>query len=213
MLQHPTVFTFTGIDEQTDPVALQEFAKTRNVEFGVLFSNKRQGNDPRYPSMKYIRDLRLHNLRLSAHLCGTYADEVNEGRDIAIDLHGFTRVQINHVAPNVDNILRLKQRYPHIGIVAQCRGDSFPLDDRIDWLHDASGGRGVETAVYPVAPQGRYVGFAGGISPTTVQDVVARINPVKYLYWLDCESGIRTDDRFDLAKCQGVLDGMYEALA
>jgi hypothetical protein len=28
-------------------------------------------------------------------------------------------------------------------------------------------------------------------------------------YWIDMESGVRTDDRFDLGKCRAVCDAVY----
>jgi hypothetical protein len=43
-----------------------------------------------------------------------------------------------------------------------------------------------------------------------VADILARIAaPDGALYWIDMESGVRTDGVFDLAKCEAVCRAVY----
>ena len=50
-----------------------------------------------------------------------------------------------------------------------------------------------------------HLGFAGGIGPDNVLDVIRDIGP-RDPYWIDMESGVRTDDKLDLAKVRRVLE-------
>ena len=49
------------------------------------------------------------------------------------------------------------------------------------------------------------MGYAGGIGPDNVVDVLRDIGPVRPT-WIDMESGVRTGDKFDLAKVRRVLE-------
>jgi hypothetical protein len=63
--------TFTGVDDDTDPAGLVQLADDYPVEFGLLFSPKRQGIEPRYPKLTTIEWLDEElPLRWAAHLCG-----------------------------------------------------------------------------------------------------------------------------------------------
>jgi phosphoribosylanthranilate isomerase len=91
--------------------------------------------------------------------------------------------------------------------IAQCRA-AFPDDTSVDWLFDASSGRGIAPAAWPAHP-GRRVGYAGGIKPDNVLDVIRAGVGAAGPYWIDMESGVRTDDRFDLTKCRQVCEAVY----
>jgi phosphoribosylanthranilate isomerase len=56
-------------------------------------------------------------------------------------------------------------------------------------------------------PDGLRFGFAGGIGPDNVKRVIREISAkVDAPFWIDMESGVRTDDRFDLNKVRRVLE-------
>ena len=78
------------------------------------------------------------------------------------------------------------------------------LADEIDavWMFDVSGGRGVLPEEWIKPKNGSYAGFAGGLNPDNVCDQLKKINKIngKNPYWIDVESGVRTDDKFDLGK-------------
>ena len=50
-----------------------------------------------------------------------------------------------------------------------------------------------------------YVGFAGGIGPANTQDVLNQVRALMRPYWIDMETGVRTDNAFDVAKVEAVL--------
>ena len=65
-----------------------------------------------------------------------------------------------------------------------------------------------------MARKGAFCGYAGGLNPDTIGDALAAIAarvPDGQPYWIDMESGVRTDDRFDLDKCERVLIQAYDA--
>lgn len=207
MIPKPDFITFTGADDWTDVDGMRALAQRYPIEWGVLFSHSRQGIDPRYPREGLSRICRS-GLLLAAHLCGSYARLVMAGEEPSFpyDNGFFDRIQVNHPAPSV-SALAAFQAGRGAQIIAQCRGEAFPAETSIGWLFDASGGRGVAPSVWPPHP-GRLVGYAGGICPDNVTQVIADIGATAP-YWLDMESGVRTDDRFDLGLCERVCQEVY----
>lgn len=209
----PEFITFTGVDDKTDIKELRLLARQYPIEWGVLFSPKRQGCDPRYPVGRVLEDLLwARELRLAAHLCGEYSKMVMDGESILsrtpADLFFFKRIQVNHAEPSIDFVAGLG-RLVDRRCIAQSRSPEFPADTIVDWLFDLSGGRGAAPEAWPAHPGGdRLVGYAGGISPDNVVEVLGAINSTGP-YWIDMESGVRTDDRFDLAKCRRVCELVY----
>lgn len=212
----PEIITFTGVDEYTDPAQMQTLARRYpgRIEWGILFSPGRQGSDehPRYPRLRFIEELvtELDDVRLAAHLCGEDARCIlDTGESPHEELLGayFERAQINAGEPDVAMVARWARRAA-VHPVVQCRGD-FPRDDRVQFLFDASGGRGVRPGSWPA---GRDVlcGYAGGINPANAAESVAQIGRVAGRYWIDMESGVRDErDRFSLRMCQAVCEAVY----
>lgn len=204
----PEFITFTGVDERTDLARLQELSSRYPVEWAALFSVSRQGRDPRYPGPDFIGAFRALAVAKAAHLCGVYADMVVKGRGPRIGLNGFRRVQVNHSAPNADAIWRYAVNANLLAIM-QTSSEDFPYTTGGTLcLFDRSGGTGARPNKWPENP-GWLVGYAGGIGPDNVLDTIAAINS-SGPYWLDMESGVRTDDWLDLDKCEAVLRAVYQ---
>ncbi|MBR0879526.1 hypothetical protein [Bradyrhizobium liaoningense] len=55
----------------------------------------------------------------------------------------------------------------------------------------------------------RLVGYAGGISPENIHGVMSVLEQTTGRYWIDMESGVRTDDRFDIEKCRAVCEAVF----
>lgn len=75
-------------------------------------------------------------------------------------------------------------------------------------LFDASGGRGVETQVWPKS-DGLNCGYAGGLNPTNLRENIFRIFDAAedQEVWIDVESGVRDGhDCLDLGKVAAFLD-------
>ena len=67
--------TFTGVDAHTD---LTELARIANeyprAEFGVLVGSQTSGDNPIFPPLEIVWELRnLHGVNTALHLCGKYA--------------------------------------------------------------------------------------------------------------------------------------------
>lgn len=211
MTTKPKFITFTGADDYTDADHMVALSAKYPIEWGILFSPSRQGRDPRYPGEDAQSRFLWSDLRLSAHLCGDHSREIMEtgrlrGQNIPVDLGFFKRIQVNHRAPDVNCINSFRKGWGPRCIV-QCRGLNFPNDTSVDWLHDVSGGTGKQPDLIPEYP-GRFVGYAGGIDPRNVLRVIERID-ADGPYWIDMESGVRTNDRFDLALCRLVCEAVY----
>ena len=223
-----THITFTGVDDETDfnrLVSIQQ--RYPKVEFGVLVSRKWKENGQRYLSPSKAKELRGLGLHLSAHLCGSMARDVlhmggfsNTG-DFSEIIDIFSRVQLN-----VSNFDEHEKMDPCIlpgplqEIIIQQASDylTFVLfritsGDCISILLDESGGKGIDTSIsMPSYLQNVHVGFAGGINPDNVVAKVQEITSLPYVnrFWIDMESGVRTNDRFDLDKVEQVCELVYD---
>lgn len=213
--------TFTGVDEKTDLNVLQEIQRTYPIaEFGVLVSKNWIERGNRYMDPNTFNKFRGLKLNLSLHVCGRLAHEATLGawnkvnHTIGGNLNLFHRVQLN-VSTRKDNPNRLAScPNRHTEVIVQQRDvNNTPLFDNSYWLEggvsvllDASGGRGVDTKI-DILPISSKVGYAGGINPENVG------NKLEYLlehhttgdFWIDMETGVRTDDWFDIDKVYSVL--------
>lgn len=225
-----TRVTITGADDAVDPWELWELGREFPfVEWGVLFSPKRWAT-PRYPSSAWVERLVLalagrDPFALSAHLCGGFSREMQKGvHAFAALLPGsFTRCQINGIGGDdrgaglVYAAAFLKSQRPCLEIILQAKGEEVLQDlahlasamPNASVLFDPSGGRGVEPFSWPRVPLGARFGFAGGITPENVAQVIGEISVAQTRaepFWIDMESGVRADDRFDVAKVRAVLE-------
>ena len=214
--------TFTGIDRWTDLSELKKMQKyVPNIEFGVLLSRNWKENGNRYFDPSELYKLRGLGLNLSCHLCGYLAREaVNNNWKPAIDLcEGnfdlFRRCQLN-VSNNKSNPEKLELDIPETldeVIIQQHSVDNIELwksampNNKITILLDASGGQGIDTTVVALDSPFK-VGYAGGISVHNVSDKVKYLedSPLVRDYWIDMESSIRTDDKFDINNVYSVLN-------
>lgn len=221
----PQFVTFTGLDCQTDLARVQKISARYPVEWGVLYGGVigyKVGK--RYPADTTISHiLNTDYIRLSAHLCGRYSawalnPSIDDAGDILSRLNlwttskrGFNRVQINAVNyENVDWFVVLNQMIIRSPVIMQVRGDTFPeiALSGLTWLHDESGGKGLVSSTRPSqAPEMKLVGYAGGIRPENITEVIEQIDA--HTYYLDMESGVRTNDWLDLDKCEAVCKAIW----
>ena len=228
-----TIVTFTGIDSRTDIGRLIDLQKKYpEAEFGVLFSETRNGKENRYPEFKpLMQELNSLNLNIAVHVCGRQVQKIIDNGGLSYDtpidhdLIRFTggcikRIQLNGIKidalkqPNltapfgVDFIIQQNTTKPSI-IDALGR-----LTGRFSILVDNSGGLGVESRFDPFKVQRNdclfRVGYAGGIGPDNVMRKLGEIALLRTNdWWIDMESRVRTDDWFDLDKVQSVLEQMF----
>lgn len=170
----------------------------------------------------------------SAHLCGRWARDAMVGRASWWEAYGhiaprFGRVQLNLADVTYpsselnDGMLRSYHatstllRRPHRFII-QSGASPEPSELAQDLvsvgspharvLFDGSGGRGMLSKSWQHAwwPS---CGYAGGLNPDNVVEqlkLMATCTSANQRIWIDMESGVRTDDRFDLGKVRRVLE-------
>ena len=208
----PDFITFTGADDHTLHRELLALSASHDVEFGILFSQKRQGT-PRFPSPAWVDKLHGMDLSLAAHICGTWSRQIIDtgASDIDDRMSDFDRIQVNtNKTIDIERICKWKKRLHDLHgrefrVILQTR-NVFPEDPRVEWLFDASGGRGLVPATWPRPPKNRMIrfGYSGGLCPDNILSALRDIN-VPEGYWVDMETGVRnSDDRFDLYMCRKV---------
>ena len=212
--------TITGADDGVDPRHLVGFSAAYPfVEWGVLLSRKREGT-PRYPTRAWVEELqrvsaRVPELRVSGHLCGTWARDLALGeRSFEADRPTistlFRRVQLNLHAERrgyaplaMADALRAWGREEYIlpagevndGLISMLRDRGV----RCATLFDGSGGRGLRPAAWPIAV-GPRCGYAGGLHPDLLARQLGGIAAVagEVPVWIDVESNVRTADGMNL---------------
>jgi hypothetical protein len=213
----PSFVTFTGIDDSTLLPGMLALSARYPVEWGVLLDAAQEGA-PLFPLPAVRRALQGAPLRLSAHVCGAAARAIAEGGDPGLDLSGYARIQINHSrSGSSDSEIRNSQLYAArngVRAALQCQGE-FPADARVDWLYDVSFGTGQRPEVWPaIGARQAFCGYSGGLNPDNVAAVLANLplaNDADTAYWIDMESGVRTGNRFDLAKCEAVCRLVFDS--
>ncbi len=209
MTKSPPLFlTITGLDEKTDLHRVQLLSARYRIEWGVLFSPSRQGNEPRYPTLETISRFRALPVMMSGHLCGAHARNILNCEPVDVDLDNFERIQVNCVKPDYAAIAKFAANRG-VTAITQHRELTFPNAGDVALLYDCSGGRGDAPKAWPVHPGGdRVVGYAGGINPSNISDVLDAVDSSGY-YWLDMESGVRTDDWLDLDKVEVICEETF----
>jgi hypothetical protein len=219
--------TISGAD---DKVSVDELLRLQRqfpfVEWGILISKKRMG-ESRYPTLQWIKSL-PYELRLSIHLCGEIVREfVNKPTPEILDYANgdhWERTQLNFSFKEdkdyMDNLFAVSiaaAAMPSKAIVlAYNKGskrniDTFikkipSLPENVHFLYDSSGGRGSIIRAFQ-KPLINYTGYAGGISPENISMMCEGISDCQWQdrVWIDMETGVRTDDQFDLKKVEDVL--------
>lgn len=215
MPQRPAFVAFTGVDLATVIDDLRTLSARFPIEWGILIDAEQEAL-PLFPDVATRHALlTAGGLRFAAHVCGEEARRIANAPETAtLDLAGFTRLQVNHSfegssQAQVDHTVRFG-RGRGLRAMLQCKG-AFPTDNRLDWLFDTSFGRGTSPGGWPKLPAGGpFCGFAGGINPSNVSGVLKAIDADDgALYWIDMESGVRTDGWLDLDKCEAVCKAVF----
>lgn len=192
---------------------MSELSASYPIEWGLLFSPKRQG-EGRYPSLEFVEKLTSsRKLRFAAHLCGGHARRVIEFGTSSFDASiraYFDRVQINTADPEVNpQEIREWATKLNVDAILQSRRN-FPADTSVSWLFDKSGGRGIVPSDWPAPVSNSLAGYAGGLRPENVTDAVRAIGSMSSNYWIDMETGVRDEhDRFDIERCRKVCEVVY----
>ena len=209
----PAFVTFTGVDDPDTVDDLRSLSDRYPIEWGVLVHPGR--SEPPFADIPFQHRLRRAGLRLSAHLCGPLAAAVAKGRFPQFDLAGFSRVQINCGQRAADEAMVARaSRYAAcrgVRATLQCGGE-FPPDGRVDWLYDISYGTGVRPRWYPQVNHAHpFCGVSGGIGPDNVIELLtSKLSVANGVpFWIDMETGVRTNGKLDLEKCAAVCAAAF----
>lgn len=229
-----TCVSLTGADDNVAVDDLIDLAERYDAfvppEWGILYFPEKEGT-PRNPSARWRAEFLEVQLPLvAAHLCGEQVfREILAGDKKRIrDLRQYGRLQVNinarqriftddEVRAVYDALLGdgasiIMQHHQDSAALIEAYLDSKLEDlDQCSLLFDSSKGKGVLPDQWRepfIAHAGSvYCGYAGGLGPDTIVNALPRIQAAAAdePFWIDMESGIRTDNEFDLAKAGAVL--------
>lgn len=202
--------TFTGADNNTSQEEMLRISQQfKIVEWGILFGTRYK---ERYPTQEWIDQL-PQEMALSAHLCGKYVSDAMLG-NFPI-LNKFQRIQLNLSKKNLTKVLECEPLMEAIQQVRQkvilggnFTGIQIKPSSNYQILYDASGGNGLSPKEWPLPVENVEVGYAGGLNSENLANELERIAEVagdRHI-WIDMESGVRTDNCFDLKKVEQCLE-------
>ena len=212
----------TGADDGVTVDELNALAREYPfVEWALLYMPERAG-EKRFPSAAWLKDFATHykGAHKAMHLCGgAFLGFIANDPSILKTMKGFRRIQLNLEFGNVDGkydpqkLLAQVKAHPEFEFVIQYtdkRKNLLPALAEIPnhaLLFDGSAGAGVLPGSWPAPLSGHFCGYAGGLRPENVKENIEKIASAAgdYATWIDMESGVRTDDNFDLAKVRQVL--------
>ncbi len=229
--------TLTGADESVVPSQLMEISKEFPfVEWGILIGS--HDGCSRMPSREWIHELceqRLNmrsEVHLALHVCGKWLREIAAGKSTLDDFLGpklfcFARYQLNwhgefwprSTSENVLNAFCTMSSAdfdPEIIFQLDGRNDSLTAGAsrrfKVAGLFDQSHGAGVLPVVWPSPRTDCVCGYAGGLGPDNVVEQLKLIQKVagQFPFWIDMETKLYTDEKFDLEKCRSVLSQCAE---
>src|SRR5574338_1346924 len=225
--------SFVGVDEKTNFDDIENFNSQYPCEWSVLYSDSKSvGNYVRYPSYdfcyKFLKWGKSRGWLTSLHLCGgvieRYLKQEDDVMKLCEDAH---RIQLNiniNSFPDyeklADDLVDVLKANNHEIILQQNKtkadfnkvflARSVP-SGKVNLLHDGSGGFGREITKVEPPDEKYFTGYAGGIKPENVASIVSLIqknNPNNKSYYIDMESGVRTNNIFSIEKCRQIVDNL-----
>lgn len=211
----------TGADDGVGVDDLNALAREYPfVEWALLYMPERAGQK-RFPSAAWLTDFGAHykGAHRAIHLCGGAFLDFAMGKTPAV-IKGFKRIQLNLEFGNVDRrydpqkLLAQIAAHPEHEFVIQYtekRKSLLPALAKIPnhaILFDGSAGTGALPGHWPAPLPGHFCGYAGGLKPENIKEHIEKIAAAAggSETWIDMESGVRTDDDFDLAKVRQILE-------
>lgn len=213
-----------GADDKVDQSQLVALsAEFPFIEWSVLLSVNKAGQQ-RYPSPEWTMKLAEKDLSLSAHFCGWWARQVLEEKNYLLIKNfpeQFKRVQLNYNFKhsggyNLHSLVEFMASYPERSIIFQLNKSNTPvlrqlvqdekLTPNIHFLYDASGGYGKVIERIEGTIDNQYTGYAGGLNPENIEQICQMItdDTEQVETYVDLESGVRTDNEFDLVKVRDI---------
>lgn len=223
----PFTCTFTGADEHTPIESLTGLSMIYPfIEWGLLYSPKRQGQPGRYPSVEFLKK-QLTELppyvKLALHICGAGVPALLSGECVVSELVSLIearggRVQLNfniqHGEVSLDQLDEFLGAHPNLHVITQHNLANADVWEALQsnanhaLLFDGSGGRGILADSWP-APLGEILcGYAGGLGP---ENLAAQLPLIMSAasgrpFWIDMEGKLRDqDDRFNIHDAENCI--------
>jgi hypothetical protein len=220
--------SLTGADDQVPLRPLIELGEQYPfVEWALLYVPHAEGA-PRNPSRAWFQNFFASQVPgySAVHLCGRQAFEELVAGTLPRHLLQADRLQLNINARKKDfsdeEVLHVFQQALSLGpdVILQYHPDmagvieqflatcSSEARARVHVLMDASRGTGLMPAQWtiPAALKESFVGFAGGLGPDVMEAALRKMEQCGQAYWADMESGLRSDNQFDVSKVRRVLE-------
>lgn len=230
-MKNLSLISFVGVDIHTNLDEIAKFNSPIPCEWSVLYSDsKSKTAHTRYPEMSVCKDFlewgEEKDVLTSIHLCGEVIQRyLNRDQDVMdmCDIAKGIQLNLNIAAfPDheklADDILNLVNTRNHKVILQMNKTkEKFmgvflgKAKTRVRVLHDGSGGFGREIENVKAPNPNHFTGYAGGIKPENVKkivDLIEKENPNNEKYYIDMESGVRTDNIFSLEKCRQVIQNL-----
>jgi len=219
-----THITFTGVDGTVSGSDLFQWAKRLpcspfQVELGFLFSLTREGSS-RYPQIDripFFLEIGIDiGVRTAVHVCGeaarllAFEGILHPRLSPLVDLCDRVQINVDWEGRDLEKGLEVMKGHPTIGWILQSRdAEKFPTPPipNLFYLFDASGGRGKEPVAWPPCPNDQWVGYAGGLGPGRVGPLLKELEQKspEGKFWVDMESSLFEDGKFELSRCTEVL--------
>lgn len=218
--------SLTGAEDSVNPSALAALSdEFPFAEWALLAHFEREG-EGRNPSQAW-RERFLNELdgrgRSALHLCGKIAFErlLDEGPWPELSRYGRIQANINARAADFSPVdtLRVWTILASLGptLIIQAHDQSERLARAFlstaagaggSILFDESKGRGQTPVEWRESWTDIACGYAGGLGPENLELHLPRIalGAQGAGHWIDMETGLRTENRFDLAKARRVLE-------
>ncbi len=214
--------SITGADDEVNIEDLNAISDQYPfVEWAILLLPEQEGSS-RFPTIDWIKNFtkKYKGAHKAMHLCGdVFLGFVENDPGVLALMQGFNRVQLNLEFGDVEGKYDLSalfaqiKAHPEFEFIIQYTDKNNGL---LSLLHDIpnhavlfdeSAGTGLSPKFWPAPLEGHFCGYAGGINPDNVAQNIDMIAQAAgdYETWIDMESGVRTDDRFDLEKVRQVL--------
>lgn len=220
---HLKYISITGADDAVNPDDLVSLSREfPAAEWAILLMPSR-GGQARFPSRGWIKTFaaKAAGCHTAMHLCGdALLGFIRGEQDIFDTMQGFQRIQLNLKFGDIDgtydpaDLLKRVADNPRWQFIIQYARDKqglLPLLKDIPnhaVLFDESAGRGITPDSWDAPLSGHFCGYAGGLRPDNVAaqiDIIAKV-AAGHETWIDMETGVRTDDVFDLGKVRRVLE-------
>lgn len=205
------------------------------VEWGILLSATNQGQPryPWGGLLEIAEFNSRYPLRLSGHICSNWMQDILNGYPTIISDKPFIQNTFDRIQLNCHNrTWRLKEgaflnaidqlckerslfksygEYSHGEYILPWDGQSqdyLPIvtaEANASLLFDTSGGKGESPKEWPAISG--WTGFAGGLTPDNLETQLIAISKIAgdCPFWIDVESGVRTDNQFDFKKVRSFL--------